>query len=92
MGLQGRFKGRTEGKYLVAVEKMIQGKFERKKKPMQEEDGSYRKVENCVTAVNKRHHKLWLIFQFDCLIYYNGNGKVWKVFYEKISDTNVDSI
>ena len=31
--------------------------------------------------------KLWLVLEFDCLKYYN--GKVGKVFYEKISDTTV---
>ena len=30
--------------------------------------------------------KLWLFLEFDCLKYYNGNGKARKVFYEKISD------
>ena len=30
--------------------------------------------------------KLWLFLQFDCLKYYDDNGKVKKVFYEKISD------
>ena len=25
--------------------------------------------------------KLWLFYEFDCLTYYNGNGKVRKVFY-----------
>ena len=53
---------------------------------MQGGDGSYRRVENPVTAVSKGHHKLWLILQSDCLMYYNGNGIVWKVFYEKILD------
>ena len=86
---------------------------------MQRGDGSYRKTENCETAVNKDHHnvgsyplrycgffwnafspfiwvflklyssKLWLFLECDCLKYYNGNGKVREVFYEKISDTTV---
>ena len=33
--------------------------------------------------------KLWLFFEFDCLTYYNGNGKVRKVLYEKISVTTM---
>ena len=85
---------------------------------MQRGDGSYRRAENCETAVNKDYHhnvairsdavafspmlfhhlyeffklcssKLWLFLEFDCLKYYNGNGKVRKVFYEKISDTTM---
>ena len=31
--------------------------------------------------------KVWLFLEFDCLKYYNGNGKVRKIFYDKISDT-----
>ena len=86
---------------------------------MQRGDRSYRRSENCETAVNKCHHNagsqlsvkmLWLLLhlyeffklcfsklrlflEFDCRKYYNGNRKVRKVFYEKISDTTyVDSI
>ena len=84
---------------------------------MQRGDGSYRRAENCETAVNKGHHnvavrsdavafspklflhlykffklcssKLWLFLEFDCLKYHNGNEKVRKIFYEKISDTTM---
>ena len=85
---------------------------------MQRGDGSYRRAENCETAVNKDHHnvasyplrrcgfspipfvylhgffklcssKLWLFLEFDCLKYHNGNEKVRKIFYEKISDTTM---
>ena len=28
-----------------------------------------------------------MFLEFDCLKYYNGNGKVRKIFYDKISDT-----
>ena len=82
---------------------------------MERADGSFRRVENYETAVNKGHHnvssyplrycdfspmlflhlydflklfssKLWLFLEFDCLKYCNGNGKVRKVLYERISD------
>ena len=84
---------------------------------MQSGDGSYRRAENCETAVSKGHlnvgsyllrccdilwamlflhlckfsklcsSMLWLFLKSDCLKYYN--GKVGKVFYEKISDTTM---
>ena len=31
--------------------------------------------------------KLWLFLEFDCLKYYNGNGKARNAFYEKILNT-----
>ena len=103
MAVQGRFKGNREGKYLVAVGKMRQGKrkFERKKEICNLCSEEMEVTEE-LKIVRLSVKVLWLFRQcftsiyisfinfvlvssnFHCLKYYNGNGKVRKLFYEKI--------